>query len=100
MHPTHAAALVREFKQLPADVDVIVEQHHELPDGTGFPAGLKHQKISPITAVFILAHRLYTFNSHHQQPGSIGILADFEKSLPDTFQVGEFKKVIQVLRKA
>ncbi len=54
-HPTRAANLVLNWPLCPPDVDIIIRQHHEKPDGGGFPAGLKNAKISPLSALFIMA---------------------------------------------
>ncbi len=61
LHPTHAAELARKFHEIPADVDTIIAQHHELPGGTGFPRGLFQSQISPLTCVFIVAEDLLHF---------------------------------------
>jgi hypothetical protein len=58
LHPTKAAEYARKFHQIPPDVDTILVQHHERPDGTGFPRGLYHQRISPLSCLFIIAHDL------------------------------------------
>lgn len=36
----------------------IIEQHHERPNGTGFPRGLNHQQITILTAINIVANHL------------------------------------------
>lgn len=60
-HPDKIAKLVRSFKLIPPDTDLIVEQHHERPDGTGFPHKLNYTKISPLGSVLIVAHDLVSF---------------------------------------
>lgn len=55
-HMVTAAEVARKFTEVPADVDAIIAQHHERPDGKGFPRGLTHTYISPLGAVFIVAH--------------------------------------------
>jgi len=55
-HAHEAAAIARAMKDFPGDVDHIIAQHHELPSGSGFPLGISHTKISPLAAVFIVAH--------------------------------------------
>jgi HD-GYP domain-containing protein (c-di-GMP phosphodiesterase class II) len=55
-HPHEAASLARQMKDFPGDVDHIIAQHHELPNGGGFPLGINHTKISPLAAVFVVAH--------------------------------------------
>jgi response regulator RpfG family c-di-GMP phosphodiesterase len=44
------------MNEIPSDVDIVVLQHHERPDGTGFPRGLHSHQISPLASVFIVAH--------------------------------------------
>ncbi|MGZ3657911.1 MAG: HD domain-containing phosphohydrolase, partial [Bdellovibrionota bacterium] len=39
-HSRRAGVLVKGIKEVPADVDKIILQHHEMPMGTGFPEGL------------------------------------------------------------
>jgi HD-GYP domain-containing protein (c-di-GMP phosphodiesterase class II) len=57
-HPHEAAALARQMRDFPGDVDHIIAQHHELPNGKGFPLGINHTKISPLAALFIVAHAI------------------------------------------
>lgn len=54
-HPLKAAETAHFFTQYP-DVDFIIEQHHEQPDGTGFPRGISTGKITKLSAIFILAN--------------------------------------------
>ncbi len=60
-HPMTGAELARKFEEVPPDVDVIIAQHHERPDGSGFPRGLTHTRIAPIASVFIVAHDFTDF---------------------------------------
>ena len=55
-HSARAAEIARGFSEVPPDVDSIIQQHHEQPDGTGFPRGLKHTYISPLASIFGIAH--------------------------------------------
>lgn len=57
-HPNIAANNIELIKEIPLDVSIIVKQHHELPKGGGFPAGCTYHKITPFSAVFIIAHDL------------------------------------------
>jgi HD-GYP domain-containing protein (c-di-GMP phosphodiesterase class II) len=60
-HPVKAAEFARQFSGIPSDVETILVQHHELPDGDGFPRGLYHHQIAPLSAMFIIAHDLLNF---------------------------------------
>lgn len=53
-HPITAAQLTLNWPLCPPDVDVIIRQHHEKPDGQGFPLELPAFKISPLSALFIM----------------------------------------------
>lgn len=57
-HPSKASAIAQKFSEVPPDVDVIIVQHHESPDGTGFPRQIGHSYISPLAATFSVAHEL------------------------------------------
>jgi HD-GYP domain-containing protein (c-di-GMP phosphodiesterase class II) len=57
-HPNDASDLTLLMTEILPDVDTVVAQHHELPDGTGFPRKLSGARISPLSSVFIVAHDL------------------------------------------
>lgn len=57
-HVTYGAQLVEKFRDVPSDVANIIVQHHERPDGSGFPRGLTAAHISPLSSVFIVAHEI------------------------------------------
>jgi CheY-like chemotaxis protein len=96
LHPARSADIVRSFKDIPADVDVIVQQHHERPNGSGFPRGLMHNYIAPLSAVFILSHDLA---QEVLQKGASFSLQIFVKDRKPFFNQGNFKKVITALEK-
>lgn len=59
LHPQHATMLIEKFKNhVPPEVEQIILQHHELPDGSGFPRGLTAANISPLSAVFMVSHEI------------------------------------------
>ncbi len=94
-HPHAAAAIARGMKDFPGDVDHIIAQHHELPSGKGFPLGITHTKISPLAAVFIVAHEL----THElwEQRGGLK-LAESVVRLEKMYTQGYFKRVIAALK--
>lgn len=59
-HPMREGELASLFTKYP-EVDFILEQHHEQPDGSGFPAGIRGKKITLISAIFILSNELASF---------------------------------------
>lgn len=46
LHTKYGAELIRKYGELPPEVALIAEQHHEWLDGGGYPAGLKGKEIA------------------------------------------------------
>ncbi len=100
-HPTDAAKLIAEKKEFPPDVDFIVAQHHERPDGTGFPRGLSKLRISPLSCVFILAHefvtRIEALGGDYTAVNREKVFGDLTNEM---YTTGNFKKPFEGLSKA
>ena len=64
-------------------------QHHERPDGSGYPRGLNATQISPLGALFIIAEDLV-----HEALEGEGVTVDsfFTKKAP-LYSRGQFKKI-------
>lgn len=60
-HPLASKKLIEYKSDIPQDVHAIIEQHHEMPDGSGFPHGIDHKRITPLSSVFIVSHLLADF---------------------------------------
>lgn len=93
-HPKKGAQLVAQFKEIGAEVDKVVLQHHEHPLGTGFPDSINASYITPLSAVFITAHDLVDWIFKHE--GKIDIneyIVENEAKLA----AGPFKKVLKGL---
>lgn len=96
LHPAKSADVVRSFQEIPADVDVIVMQHHERPNGGGFPRGLAHNYVAPLSALFIVAHDLTQAILEKGESFNLPLFVDERKS---QFNQGNFKKVLAALEK-
>jgi hypothetical protein len=94
-HPARAAKLLQSFADAPPDVDIIVTQHHEAPDGSGFPNGITHKYIAPLSCVFIVAHHFVTYL---MEPHENTSLDDFLERNAEYYSVGTFAKVIRALQ--
>lgn len=55
-HTETGKQLLLQSKIVPDDVLLIVSEHHEYSDGSGFPLGLKDYQISPLARVVTLAN--------------------------------------------
>lgn len=60
-HPLEGAQFVQRIDLIPPDIDRIILQHHERPDGTGFPRALSASRITYLAAVFIVSEELVHF---------------------------------------
>jgi HD-GYP domain-containing protein (c-di-GMP phosphodiesterase class II) len=95
-HPKDASFLVKSyFKMAPPETDAIIYQHHEFPDGSGFPVGLKADKISPLSALFIVANDFSYYFLTDDDPS----MDDFILKSHSKYDFVNFRKVIQALIK-
>ncbi|MDD4975411.1 MAG: response regulator [Bacteriovorax sp.] len=53
-HPKATKKMISFFKEIPNDIDRILLEQHEMPDGTGFPQKINAHRLNPLTCVFIL----------------------------------------------
>ncbi|TNF27299.1 MAG: response regulator [Deltaproteobacteria bacterium] len=56
-HPQRTVELLSKVPNMP-DLFTIILEHHEKPDGTGFPRGLKANRLSPMSCILIMSHHL------------------------------------------
>ena len=94
-HPRTAGDLVDRLIEIPADVCGIITQHHEQPDGSGFPRGLLAVQIAPLAAVFNVSHDMV---EAYLELGDRFSLADFASKRFGTYTAGTFKKIAKILK--
>ena len=94
-HSRRAAVQVKGLKEVPADVDKIIGQHHELPIGTGFPEGLTHVHIHPLASLMMVAHDLVDFVLDH--PGKEPDVMAFIEAYSEKYKTGNFRKLLKAL---
>jgi HD domain len=95
-HPKDAANLIkRYFTNAPPDTDVLTFQHHEIPDGSGFPQGLRAEKISPLSALFIVATDFSFYFLKDEEP----TLDDFLLKCHSRYDYVNFRKVLKALER-
>jgi HD-GYP domain-containing protein (c-di-GMP phosphodiesterase class II) len=95
-HPIKSSQIAQQFHEVPADVDTIILQHHERPDGTGFPRGIGHAYIAPLAAVFIVAHDMAQHFIDHDQNL---LLEDFVARTREQYKTSQFRKVMEAVEK-
>lgn len=57
-HPEDSAHIAKNFSSIGMGIDKFILEHHELPDGKGFPKKINYNNIHPMSAVLHLADRM------------------------------------------
>lgn len=89
-HQDDAAKLIRAIDELPPNVDLIIQNHNERPDGKGFPRKISSTQVTPLEAVFIIGNafviELYKCDFNKEQiPDILGVMSN-------VFSTGNYKK--------
>lgn len=99
-HPKETVDVLNNFKALSADVDTIILEHHERPDGSGYPKQLTASQIKPLSSIFIFAHDIvdiiFQLEKNGKKPNKEGVLEGLNQ---DLYQVSAFKKSFEALQK-
>ncbi len=93
-HPKKSAELVLKFKEIPADLEKIILEHHENNDGTGFPNQLTHTQIQPLSCLFIIGHDFLDFYLDNPEKSTF---EEFCKLRANKYTHGNFKKIFNAL---
>ena len=95
-HPKDGGSLVkRYFSSAPPDTDALIMQHHELPDGSGFPFGLKAERVSPLAALFIMANDFSYYVLTDDEPS----IDDFILKAQSRYDFMNFRRIIKALER-
>lgn len=95
-HPKDAANLIKMyFQSSPPDTNALAFQHHEMPDGSGFPYGLRAEKISPLSALFIVANDFSFYFLNDVDP----TIEEYLLKCQGRFDYVNFRKVVKALEK-
>jgi response regulator RpfG family c-di-GMP phosphodiesterase len=88
-HMIEACDLLETLPEFTYDAKSAILNHHELPNGSGFPRGLSSRQVSPLDALFIIA-----VNFSHDLLTVGDIRRSFKKlieSYRDRFSVGKYE---------
>ena len=59
--PAYSVMIASEDAQNSPDVEKILSQQKERPEGNGYPAGLKYPQLSPLSCLFIICHEFVDY---------------------------------------
>lgn len=100
-HVSQTVDMLMNLKNIPEDVFRIISDHHERPDGSGFPRGVGGAQLSPLASIFIFSHDIIDsvlkLNSKNQPVNMKNI--DNELSAID-YSSGKFPKIQEAYKKA
>ena len=95
-HPMKAKLLINSFKSIPPDIDKIILEQHEMPDGSGFPRNLNSNQIGPLSCLFILSGILA--KNVIEEGEKFQIKNFIEKFEPLGYSNGNFKDSFKVIK--
>ncbi|MGZ3789040.1 MAG: HD domain-containing phosphohydrolase [Bacteriovorax sp.] len=95
-HPLRACEIIKAFKEIPPDIDRILFEQHEMPDGSGFPRKLNANQLGQLTCVFIMTG---IFARHVLKEGSSFDVGAFATYLENRgYARGNFKEAFEVIK--
>lgn len=93
-HPHDAAELVEKIMGYGNEVATIVRQHHERPNGNGFPDHINAERIGLSSAIFIISHDFVNYIMDNEK----WTLLNFINDRSEEYSKSIFKKIIGLLR--
>lgn len=102
-HSIQGAELLRFVEGMSVEVLLIISEHHELSNGTGFPKGLRDARINPLSKIVSLADQFCDLisNAEGQQYSAEDAVLYIESVLGQPYNKGLFstlKNMVNVQR--
>ncbi|MBC7538884.1 MAG: response regulator [Bacteriovorax sp.] len=89
-HPLSSANYLQDNIELLEDTKKIIVEHHEMPNGDGYPKKLTASQISPLSCLFILSQQItFCLIRNNFSPER---LRDFLKNSESAYNQGNFAK--------
>ncbi len=95
-HIKKAAHVLENIKRINNDAHKMIIDHHEKPDGSGYPLGLTSAQLPPLSCVFITAHHIVDYL--YGQNFDTSMLASFIQNMQGQWDQGNFKRVYSCTR--
>lgn len=96
-HSGRMAELAKTIPNVPPETVTIILEHHERPDGRGYPSEKKGSEVGILSAIMIVAHDLVDFIFENSQRS--WTLEEFLRLAKNYYEVGNYKKVIEALQR-
>lgn len=95
-HLKKAADVMEGIKGINNDAHKMITDHHEKPDGSGYPMGLTSSQLPPLSCVFITAH--YIVDHLYEENFNTTNIASLIQSMQGIWDQGNFKRVYNATR--
>lgn len=95
-HPLKARELMATFKDIPPDIDKLILEQHEMPDGGGFPRKLNAGQLGPLSCLFILSGIMARYIMNEGENFQLAKFIDKYESLG--YDKGGFKESFKVIK--
>lgn len=101
-HPKLGAELIEKKKEVPNEVRMIVAQHHEFLDGSGYPNKLKGLAIYDLARLVVIANiydeLISDSKAENMKERTQDALAQLEKNYEGKLDPKKLEKIIKILR--
>lgn len=94
-HAAQAADLAVKYSLISPSFEAVIKNHHEFPDGQGFPSKLSDEQLSPATCLFIFAHEMVDYIL--ENPDNVNAIDNFYRINSKHFRQGHFKKIFMIM---
>ncbi|MCB9091493.1 MAG: HD domain-containing protein [Halobacteriovoraceae bacterium] len=91
-HPDAVCKKISEGSFYMPDLDKIILEHHEKPDGTGFPRKLSSTKITPLSCLFIMSEDFV--NQVYDSELSPKKIEEIKFHFTKTYSKGNFRHIL------
>ncbi len=96
-HPLKAKELVEKLPQIPPDIEKVVVEQHEAPEGLGFPRKTNASQLHPLSCLFIISGMVARYYLRNKDNFSLANLVnELEKK---GYKNGNFKDSFLVITK-
>lgn len=96
-HPALASQICKTIQVCPPDVDQIIFDHHERPDGKGFPMGKRAEEIPFLSALMIFCEDFT--ETFIDCAGHVDV-AGFARARAQIYGQGHFKLILEAFKNA
>lgn len=100
-HTMETIDILTKLKNVPEDLFRIVSDHHERPDGSGFPRGVDATQLKPLSSLFIFCHDVVdAIFALKESDKAISLESVNQIMQAVDYEVGHFKKCHKAFQEA